>query len=117
MPDAANPSAHLPGQGPGSPVPNKAAPSVLGIVPRIVLITFGVTGISFAVSLFVGILCMAFMGAFRGHLPDMRIAYRMFALPVAVMVGTVTFIVASVVEFRHYFRAKQLNPKSLEQGR
>jgi hypothetical protein len=44
----------------------------------------------------------------------MRLAYRMLALPVAVMVGIVAFIVASTVEVRHYLRAKRLNQKSLE---
>src|SRR5258706_6861856 len=108
MANAANPSA----LGPGNPVP-----SLLGIFPRVIMITFGFTGISFAVSLFVGILCMTMMGAFRGHLPDMRLAYRMFALPVAAMVGIVAFVVASTVEVRHYFRAKRLNQKNLESDR
>ncbi len=112
MVNAANPSAPLPGQNPGSP-----APSLLGIFPRILMFTFGITGISFAVSLFVGILCMAFMGAFRGHLPDMRLAYRMFALPVAIMVGTLAFTVTCVVEFRDYAKAKMLKNQALEPNR
>lgn len=112
MANASNPSAPIQTQDPGSP-----APSLLGIVPRIIMITFGFTGISFAVSLFVGIVCMAFMGVFRGHLPDMRLAYRMFALPVAAMVGAVALIIASVVEFRQYWEAKRLNKKGLEQVR
>jgi uncharacterized membrane protein len=112
MTNASNPTAPLQGQGPGSPVP-----SLLGIFPRVLMITFGITGISFAVSLFVGILCMAMMGIFRGHLPDMRLAYRLFALPVAAMVGIVAFVVAGIVEFRHYRQAKLLNKKELEQGR
>src|SRR5882762_8811304 len=107
MANAANPSA----LGPGNPVP-----SLLGIFPRVIMITFGFTGISFAVSLFVGILCMAMMGIFRGHLPDMRLAYRMFALPVAVMVGTLAFVIASVVEIRDYINAKMLKKKALEPG-
>ena len=109
MANAANPAAPLPGQG-----RNSSVPSLLGIFPRVIMITFGITGISFAVSLFVGILCMTMMGMFRGHLPDMRLAYRMLALPVAMMVGIVAFIVASTVEVRHYLRAKRLNQKSLE---
>ena len=109
MTNAANPIAPFRGQGPDSPLP-----SLVGIFPRVLMITFGITGISFAVSLFVGILCMAMMGMFRGHLPDMRLAYRMLALPVAMMVGMVAFIVASTVEVRHYLRAKRLNQKSLE---
>jgi uncharacterized membrane protein len=112
MANAANPPAPLRDQGPDSSVP-----SLVGIFPRVIMITFGITGISFAVSLLVGILCMAMMGVFRGHLPDMRLAYRMFALPVAVMVGIVALVVASTVEVRHYFRAKRLNQKNLELGR
>jgi hypothetical protein len=109
MANAANLSTPVQGHGPGSPVP-----SLLGIFPRIIMITFGITGISFAVSLFVGILCMAMMGAFRGHFPDMRLAYRMFALPVAAMVGTLAFVVTSVVEIRDYLKAKLLKNKALE---
>ena len=112
MTNAANPVAPLRGQGPASTVP-----SLVGIFPRVIMITFGITGISFAVSLFVGILCMAMMGMFRGHLPDMRLAYRMFALPVAAMVGIVAFVVASIVEVGHYFRAKSLNRENLELSR
>jgi hypothetical protein len=111
MANAVNPTAPLPGQG-----PDNSVPSLLGIVPRVIMITFGITGISFAVSLFVGILCMAMMGMFRGHLPDMRLAYRIFALPVAAMVGVVALIVACTVEVRHYLRAKSLNRKSLERN-
>ena len=77
------------------------------------MVTFGITGISFAVSLFVGILCMAFLGAFRGHLPDMRLAYRMFALPVAIMIGTLAFVVTTAVEIRDYTKAKLLKKKAL----
>ncbi len=112
MSNAASPSTPLSNQVPGAPVP-----SLLGIFPRILMITFGLAGISFAVSLFVGILCMAFMGAFRGHLPDMRLAYRMFALPVAIMVGALAFTVATVVEFRDYVQAKTLKRKALESNR
>jgi uncharacterized membrane protein len=112
MANAANPAAPSTGQAPDSLIP-----SLVGIFPRVIMITFGITGISFAVSLFVGILCMVMMGAFRGHLPDMRLAYRMFALPIAAMVGIVVLVVASTVEVRHYFRAKRLNQKNLELGR
>jgi uncharacterized membrane protein len=97
--------------------PTSPTPSLVGIVPRIVMITFGFTGIAFAVSLFVGIICMAFMGIFRGHLPDMRMAYRVFALPVALMVGTLAMTIACVVEFRQYWEAKRLKREGLEPTR
>jgi len=115
MANTANPATYG-GDRSQNPPPN-AVPSLLGVIPRIFMITFGITGISFAVSLFVGILCMAFMGLSRGHLPDMRLAYRMFAIPVAVMVGTLAFCIATIVEFRGYFEAKRLNKKHLEPSR
>ena len=105
MANAANPTA----LGPGSLVPSR-----LGIVPRVVLLTFGLTGITFAVSLFLGILGMAAVGIFRGHLPDMRLAYRLFALPVAAVVGAAAFVGAWIVEVRHYRKAKMLNSMGLE---
>ena len=116
MANAANPATPVPGDSPTNDGVS-APPTLWGIVPRIVLITFGITGISFAVSLFVGIVAMAMMGAFKGHFPDMRMAYRMFALPIAMMVGTLALLIASVVEIRDYFRSKRLIRKGLESGR
>ena len=116
MANAANPATPVPGASPSNDGVS-APPTLLGIIPRVVLITFGITGISFAVSLFVGIIAMSMMGAFKGHFPDMRMAYRMFALPIAMMVGTLALTIASVVEIREYFRAKRLIRKSLELGR
>lgn len=94
-------------------IPNPV-PSRLGIVPRVVMLTFGLTGISFAISLFLGILSMAAWGIVRGHLPDMRLAYRLFALPVAAVVAVVAFVGAWILEVRHYRRAKSLNKSDLQ---
>ena len=85
-------------------------------MPRVILLTFGLTGISFAVSLFLGILGMAALGIFHGHLPDMRLAYRSFALPIAETVGAAAFVCAWVVEIRHYRRLKALNSLDLERA-
>ena len=93
-----------------------APPSVLAIVPRVILLTFGLTGISFAVSLFLGILGMAAAGIFRGQVPDMRLAYRSFALPIAETVGAAAFVCAWVVEIRHYRKRKMLAPMNLERS-
>ena len=99
-------------------VANPTAPgpvsSRLGIVPRVFLFTFGLTGIAFAVSLFLGILGMAVVGIFRGHLPDMRLAYRLFALPVAMVAGAAAFVGTWILEIRHFHRAKMLISNDLE---
>jgi uncharacterized membrane protein len=99
MPSAHNPAAILPGSPP---------PSRLAILPRVLLITLVLTGLTFAVSLFVGILGLLGWGLFHGHLPDMRLAYRHFALPIAATVGTVAFVSAWIMEIRHYQQAKVL---------
>jgi hypothetical protein len=100
MPSAHNPTVILPGSPP---------PSRLAILPRVLLITIVLTGLTFAVSLFVGILSMLGWGLLHGgHLPDMRMAYRHFALPIAATVGTIAFIAAWIMEIRHYQQAKVL---------
>src|SRR5882724_166297 len=109
MANAANPSAHFQNPSPGAQLPSR-----LAILPRVFMITFGITGITFAVCLFLGILSMAAVGIFRGHLPDMRMAYRLFALPIATLVGACVFVGAWIVEIREFRRAKLLNQNGLE---
>ena len=88
--------------------PSSLPPSRLAIVPRVILITVVLTGLAFAVSLLFGILGMAGIGLVRGHLPDMRMAYRHFAFPIAMTVGSCAFIAAWVMEIRHYRQTKAL---------
>ncbi len=82
--------------------------SRLAILPRVLAITFALTGLAFAVTLLFGIIGMAGIGVVRGHLPDMRMAYRHFALPVAVTVGSCAFVAAWIVEIRLYQQRKSL---------
>ena len=82
--------------------------SRLAIVPRVVAITFALTGLAFSVTLLFGIIGMAGIGVVRGHLPDMRIAYRHFAFPVAVTVGSCAFVAAWIMEIRHHQQRKAL---------
>jgi hypothetical protein len=81
---------------------------VLGIVPRVLITTFLLTLLSFALSLLLGILGVSLAGWLHGHHPDLRLAYRYVALPVAATVGCVTLVVSSVVEVRHYRQAAAL---------
>ena len=82
--------------------------SRLAILLRVIAITFALTGLAFAVTLLFGIIGMAGIGVVRGHLPDMRIAYRHFAFPVAVTVGSCAFVAAWIMEIRHHQQRKAL---------
>ena len=82
--------------------------SRLAILPRVLALTFALTGLAFAVTLLLGIIGMAGLGLLRGHLPDMRMAYRHFAFPVAMTVGGFAFLAAWILEIRHYQQTKSL---------
>ena len=75
---------------------------------RILLVTFLMTLLSFAVTLFVAIVGMVVSAWFHGTSPDMRFAYRHVALPAAVVGGGIVFVVMLVLEIRHYRQAKAL---------
>jgi len=74
----------------------------------VLLITFLGTLICFAVSLLFALLGTVILAALRGVHPDMRIAYRHIALPVALAAGAIIFMVALVAEIRRYRQAKTL---------
>jgi hypothetical protein len=76
---------------------------------RVCLLTFIVTLLCFAVSLLLAILGTVIVAALRGVHPDMRIAYRQIALPMAMVAGTIVFVLALVTEIRHYRQAKTLS--------
>lgn len=75
---------------------------------RILLVTLIVTLLSFAVSLLLGIFGVILAAKIKGGHPDMALAYRDVALPIAAMVGTVVLISSSVMEIRHYREARAL---------
>ena len=79
------------------------------LVPvRVLLVTFVVTLLSFAVSLLLGILGVVLAAKIRGGHPNMTLAYRDVALPIAAMVGAIVLISSAVMEIRHYRQAKAL---------
>jgi len=78
------------------------------IPTRVLLITFLLTLLSFAVSLLLGILGVVVAGRLRGFRPNMTLAYRHIALPAAAVVGVVVLIAASVMEVRRYRQTKAL---------
>ena len=85
------------------------APHWYGVLLRACVLTFIGTLLSFAVTLLLAILGTVIVSALRGVHPDMRIAYRDIAIPVALVAGAIIFVAATVLEFRHYRRAKTLN--------
>ncbi len=75
---------------------------------RVALVTFIGTLLSFAVSLLVGIIGTVIISAVRHLNPNMTIAYRLIALPVAVVAGSIIFVLALAMEIRHYRQSKTL---------
>ncbi len=75
---------------------------------RVALVTFVVTLLSFAVSLLLGILGVVIAAKIKGSHPNMVLAYRDVAVPIAALVGTVVLISSVVMEVRHYRQAKAL---------
>jgi hypothetical protein len=76
---------------------------------RVLLVTFIVTLLSFAVSLLLGIGGVALASWLKGAHPNMAIAYRYVALPVAAMVAAIVLVSASFMEARHYRQARTLD--------
>jgi hypothetical protein len=75
---------------------------------RVLLVTFLLTLLSFAVSLLLGILGLVIAARLRGIHPNLSIAYRYIALPAAAVVGAIVVICATVMEIRNYRQAKAL---------
>ena len=63
---------------------------------------------SFALCLFMAILGTVVAGKVHGYTPDLQLAYRHIALPIAIVAGTVVFIVTTVMEIRHFRQTKAL---------
>src|SRR5216684_935281 len=80
-----------------------------GIPVRILLVTFIGTLLCFAVSLLLGIIRTVVVSRMRGLHPDMTVAYRQFALPVALVAGAVIFMLTIIMEIRHRRQTKALS--------
>jgi hypothetical protein len=91
-----------------APERTSRAPRWYAIPVRVCMVTFVATLLCFAVSLLLAILGTVIVDAVRGVHPDMRIAYRLIALPVALVAGGIIFVLALTMEIRHYRQAKTL---------
>jgi hypothetical protein len=76
---------------------------------RVLVVTFMVSLLSFAVSLLLGISGVILAAKVKGVHPNMALAYRDVAIPIAALVGTVVLVSSAVMEIRHYRQAKTLD--------
>jgi len=89
--------------------PASRSPRWYTIPVRVGLVTFIGTLLCFAVSLLLAILGTVIVAALRGTHPDLRIAYRHIAVPMALVAGSIIFALALVMEIRHYRQSKTLS--------
>jgi hypothetical protein len=89
--------------------PSTRTPLWYGIPVRVLLVTFIGTLLCFAISLLLAILGIVIAAKLRGVHPDMRIAYRMIALPAAVAAGVAILVTMLVMEIRRYRQMKALS--------
>jgi ABC-type nickel/cobalt efflux system permease component RcnA len=75
---------------------------------RVALWTFIGTLLSFAVSLFLGIIGVVIVSALRHVHPDMTLAYRDVAFPAAIVAGTIILLCVLWMEIRDYRQNKTL---------
>jgi TRAP-type C4-dicarboxylate transport system permease small subunit len=75
---------------------------------RVLLVTFLLTLLFFAISLLLGILGVVIAARLRALPPNMSTAYRYVALPVAAAGGAFALVSASVMEIRRYRQTKAL---------
>ncbi len=90
-------------------MPSSSQPHWYGVLARILLLTFLGTLLCFAVTLLLSLIGTIAAAAIRGVHPDMRVAYHHFAVPMAMVEAAVIFVCASVIEIRHYRRARTLS--------
>jgi hypothetical protein len=88
--------------------PTPRPPRWYAIPVRVLLVTFIGTLISFAVSLLAGIVLTLIASGFRHANPNMTVAYRRIALPAALVAGCIIFVLALMMEIRHYRQSKTL---------
>ena len=92
-----------------APISASRPPSWYGIPARVLLVTFIGTLLSFAVSLLLSIIGIVVVTQVRGAHPDMTVAYRLIALPMALVAGAIIFVLALTMEIRHHRQSKTLS--------
>jgi hypothetical protein len=91
------------------PASNQARRPAWYLTPaRVLLVTFLLTLLAFAVSLLLGILGLVITARVRGVHPNLTTAYRHIALPTATVAAAIVLVSATVIEIRRYRQAKAL---------
>lgn len=67
---------------------------------RVLLVTFLLTLLAFAICLLMGILGLVISAWLRGVHPNMALAYRQFAFPAAAVAAVIALVAAVAVEVR-----------------
>ena len=75
---------------------------------RILLITLLFTLLTFAVSLLTGILGVIVLARLKGTQPQLAVAYRSIAVPIAAVAGVIFLVLAIAMEIRHYRQTRAL---------
>jgi TRAP-type C4-dicarboxylate transport system permease small subunit len=79
------------------------------LVPvRVLILTFLFALVAFALSLLLGIIGVVIRGRVGGIHPNLAVAYRYVALPVALVMASVVLITVTVLEIRRYRQVKAL---------
>jgi TRAP-type C4-dicarboxylate transport system permease small subunit len=89
-------------------MPPPRTPRWYAIPFRVLLATFIGTLLCFAVTLLFAILGTVITAKLHSVHPDMRIAYRYIAAPVAAIAGAIIFVLSLIMEIRHYRQSKAL---------
>jgi hypothetical protein len=76
---------------------------------RVLLFTFLITLLAFAVTLLLAIIVIVISSRLRGVSPDFAFAYRYIAAPAAAVAGTIMLVLSCGLEIRHYRQAKALS--------
>ena len=75
---------------------------------RVLLVTFLLTLLSFAITLLLGILGTVIVARLHGMHPNMTLAYRHIALPLAGIAAAASLVSMTVLEIRRYWRERTL---------
>jgi uncharacterized membrane protein YfcA len=78
------------------------------IPARVLLVTFLLTALGFAISLLLGILGILAGSWLRGVHPNLTIAYRSIATPAAASIAVIVLVTTISMEVRHYRQMKVL---------
>jgi len=79
------------------------------LVPvRILILTFLFALLAFALSLLLGIIGVVIRSRIGGAHPNLTVAYRYVALPVAAVMASVVLITGTILEIRSYRQVKAL---------